>query len=287
MPAAAVYGIRMNVIQLADIRSAIEPEPNAWARHELSRFLRLWRARLKPADVGLPSHGIRRVSGLRREEVAELAGVSVTWYTAFELGSAPRISLRFASAIVEALRLDRAERTFLFALLGTPLVCASSGHGDALEAVVEPGDSTACALLNGDLGVVSTNAAFRRLFGTGSGHFVEGLFRDAALRGTFIDWDDAARFGTGALRMQLARGRDGARRIYEALRRDPVFEEHWEAGALYDPADARLALRIRDPQSDTMSVHIDAIGIGGWGLLMVVSGADDCAKQRLRRLTAA
>jgi DNA-binding XRE family transcriptional regulator len=73
----------------------------------LGAFLIDRRARLKPADVGLPHYGARRCRGLRREEVAELVGVSTAWYTFFEVGRRNKhASLRMVTRVASALRLD-------------------------------------------------------------------------------------------------------------------------------------------------------------------------------------
>jgi transcriptional regulator with XRE-family HTH domain len=85
-------------------------------REELADFLRKRRAHLKPEDVGLPSGGRRRTPGLRREEVAHLAGVGATWYTWLEQGRDVRASLDVLEAISRALRLTPAERTHLILL---------------------------------------------------------------------------------------------------------------------------------------------------------------------------
>jgi transcriptional regulator with XRE-family HTH domain len=84
---------------------------------ELRHFLIAARARLRPRDVGLPTVGRRQVPGLRREEVAELAGVSVRWYELFETGtSGRRFSPEFVESIANALRLDQRERARLIRL---------------------------------------------------------------------------------------------------------------------------------------------------------------------------
>lgn len=84
---------------------------------EVGDFLRSRRARLEPADVGLPSFGgPRRVPGLRREEVAILAGVSVDYYTRLEKGNLAGVSDTVLDAIAHALKLDAAERAYLFDL---------------------------------------------------------------------------------------------------------------------------------------------------------------------------
>ena len=85
-------------------------------REELSRFLKSARARLSPAEAGLPPGERRRTKGLRREEVAALAGMSVTWYTWFEQGREVQLSVPMIERLGRTLRLDATEREFLFAL---------------------------------------------------------------------------------------------------------------------------------------------------------------------------
>jgi transcriptional regulator with XRE-family HTH domain len=92
------------------------PEPGAGLdrRAELSEFLRTRRARLKPEDVGLPDFGRhRRVPGLRREELAQLAGVSVAYYTRLEQGNGRNVSVEVLDSIARALRLTDAEHAHL------------------------------------------------------------------------------------------------------------------------------------------------------------------------------
>jgi transcriptional regulator with XRE-family HTH domain len=85
---------------------------------ELAAFLRSRRERLRPELVGLPAGGRRRTPGLRREEVAQLAGVGVTWYTWLEQGRPIRPSESVLGAIASALRLDPSERAHLLTLAG-------------------------------------------------------------------------------------------------------------------------------------------------------------------------
>src|SRR6201997_1956751 len=86
------------------------------AGNELSQFLTSRRAKVTPAQAGLPSYGQRRVPGLRREEVASLGGVSVEYYRRLERGNASGASDAVLDAIADALRLDDAERAHLFDL---------------------------------------------------------------------------------------------------------------------------------------------------------------------------
>ncbi|NVE00696.1 helix-turn-helix domain-containing protein [Massilia sp. BJB1822] len=85
-------------------------------RHALSEFLMHQRKKLTPGDVGLPATERRRTPGLRREEVAALAGVGLTWYTWFEQGREVKVSEKFLLSVAYALKLDDAECSHLFLL---------------------------------------------------------------------------------------------------------------------------------------------------------------------------
>src|SRR5262250_2826369 len=84
--------------------------------HELGDFLRTRRARLAPEDVGMPRGRRRRAPGLRRAEVAQLAGVSVDWYTWLEQGRPITVSVQVLESLVQALHLNANEREHLFFL---------------------------------------------------------------------------------------------------------------------------------------------------------------------------
>jgi transcriptional regulator with XRE-family HTH domain len=95
-------------------------------RTELAAFLRARRERISPADVGLPPGTRRRTAGLRREELAQLAGVGVTWYTWLEQGRPINASVQVLDAVATTLRLDQAERAHLFRLAGLPGAAATA-----------------------------------------------------------------------------------------------------------------------------------------------------------------
>lgn len=88
---------------------------------ELAGCLRSWRERMSPADAGLPADGHRRVAGLRREEVAQLAGLSMDYLTRLEQGRATSPSASVLGSLARALRLSSFERDHLFRLAGQPL----------------------------------------------------------------------------------------------------------------------------------------------------------------------
>jgi transcriptional regulator with XRE-family HTH domain len=89
-------------------------------RTELAGFLRTRRERIRPEDVGLPPGSRRRTAGLRREEVAQLAGIGVTWYTWLEQGRPINASTQVLDAIARTLKLDPVERAHLFRLADVP-----------------------------------------------------------------------------------------------------------------------------------------------------------------------
>jgi transcriptional regulator with XRE-family HTH domain len=99
-------------------------------RTELAAFLRARRERISPEDVGLPPGTRRRTSGLRREELAQLAGVGVTWYTWLEQGRPINASVQVLDAVARTLRLDPTERAHLFRLADIPGTATPPGCDD-------------------------------------------------------------------------------------------------------------------------------------------------------------
>src|SRR5207302_6142370 len=118
-----------------DVRSGAERNGKRH-RAELADFLRKRRASIRPDEVGLPNGGRRRTPGLRREEVALLAGVGTTWYTWLEQGRDVRASQEVLEALAQALQLTPAERTHLLVL----------GRGQEAPAVSPPPESVSPTL---------------------------------------------------------------------------------------------------------------------------------------------
>ncbi len=112
--------------------STLDRERSAARRTELAAFLRSRRERISPEDVGLPPGTRRRTAGLRREELAQLAGVGVTWYTWLEQGRPINASVQVLDAIARTLRLDAVERGHLFRLAEVP-GAAGAGVADCPE----------------------------------------------------------------------------------------------------------------------------------------------------------
>jgi transcriptional regulator with XRE-family HTH domain len=154
-------------------------------RAELRRFLKDRRARLRPADVGLLETGRRRVRGLRREEVAGLAGIGVSWYTALENGEATGVSEPTVRAVAEALRLSTSECAYLLALTGRPRTEEPTEPNrlllEALGAIAFP-----AYIITATWDIVASNRAFRSVWGIGEDeapfNAVDRLFVDRRAR---------------------------------------------------------------------------------------------------------
>ena len=111
---------------------------NDLRRGELAAFLRSRRERISPGDVGLPHGQRRRTAGLRREEVAQLAGVGVTWYTWLEQGRPIRASAQVLEAVARTLRLDPVERRHLFRLAEATDGAAENDECATLPPEIQP-----------------------------------------------------------------------------------------------------------------------------------------------------
>jgi transcriptional regulator with XRE-family HTH domain len=141
--------------------------PDQPRRAELGKFLKARRARLRPEDVGLPPGPRRRTPGLRREEVALLAGVGVTWYTWLEQGRKINASAQVLDAVSRTLRLDTAGRWHLYRLAeATPLRAwaGSARIPDSARAIVRELDPLPAVLVNNRFDIIEDNAAHEDLF---------------------------------------------------------------------------------------------------------------------------
>ncbi|MGX4692268.1 helix-turn-helix transcriptional regulator [Streptomyces sp. JNUCC 63] len=137
-------------------------------RSELAAFLRSRRARVTPADVGMPPGLRRRTPGLRREEVAQLSGVGITWYTWLEQGRPINASPQVLDAVARTLRLDPPEREHLYRLAEVPYDPAPGrpvqAVGPEIQVLIDALDPHPAAVYNSRYDVLATNAAYRDLF---------------------------------------------------------------------------------------------------------------------------
>ncbi|MCX5385267.1 helix-turn-helix transcriptional regulator [Streptomyces sp. NBC_00083] len=173
-------------------------------RAELSEFLRSRRARLKPEDVGLPDLGRhRRVPGLRREELAQLAGVSVAYYTRLEQGNAQNVSVEVLDAIGRALRLTDIEHDHLTHLAKGKTkkkraACRPQHVRPALQQLMDAMDNVPAQLIGRRLDILGWNRMAAALLGDMAQlppqerNMARHVFLDPAARSLYVDWHGKA-----------------------------------------------------------------------------------------------
>ena len=214
------------------------------------------RAAISPDTVGLPGGFRRRTPGLRREELASLAGVGVTWYTWLEQGRDIRVSPQTLNRIAHALRLTPSDTTYLFSLAGVPryeLARGPAGVDPDIQDALD-GFGSGPGLLFGPCFDVE---AFNRLadlvfeFETYSGPFARNqiwrLFMDPARRAKYLDWETIAEISVGALRVAHAQMLGDP--YVESLVRElcagsETFKRFWHAQLTRPLESVRLGMRL-------------------------------------------
>ncbi|WP_203979561.1 helix-turn-helix transcriptional regulator [Planotetraspora silvatica] len=208
----------------------------AVATNKLGEFLRAHRARLEPADVGLPGGGDRRVAGLRREEVAVLAGVSIDYYARLEQGRERNPSAQVLDAIGRALRLDADARGHVFRLAGLNPSLAPGTSRDlvhpALLQLLDSFPSAAAYVLSPAFDVLAANSVAAALLSPFSGmtNMVRVLFQHPQARTVFAEWPALVENVVHALRLNAGQYPDDPEiraLVDEFLRSSPEFRTLW------------------------------------------------------------
>ncbi|MEE4546663.1 helix-turn-helix transcriptional regulator [Streptomyces sp. V4-01] len=209
---------------------------------ELGAFLKARRGELTPREVGLPDDDRdRRVSGLRREEVARLAAVSVDYYTRLEQGRKPA-SATVLATLVRALRLDEDQQRYLYTLAGKPAARprrrAAQRVRPAMSRLLDQLTETPAIVLGRRMDVLAWNPMAKALYTDfealrpAQRNYVRLLFADPAMRALHADWEEAARTAVAALRMEAATDPDDpdlAALVGELSVRDGDFRSWWAA----------------------------------------------------------
>jgi transcriptional regulator with XRE-family HTH domain len=208
-------------------------------RKDLAKFLRAKRAALSPADFGLPTTRRRRAPGLLREEIAQLAGIGVTWYTWLEQGRDIQVSTDLLQRLTRVLRLPAHDAAYLISLAGQPLTpVPPDSHGlvDGMQTVLDGYVLGPAAVFD----VAGNTLAFNQI-GDFIYHFSSykgpwgvnlywRLFMDPHCRNMYLDWPDFARFVVGLMRgVYASRKEDSAyyRMIDDLCRSCPEFSGMW------------------------------------------------------------
>ena len=218
-------------------------------RNEIRDFLTSRRARITPEQAGLPAYGAnRRVAGLRREEVAMLAGVSVDYYTRLERGNAHGASESVLEALARALHLDEAERAHLFDLARSASTTARAPRRPArqqvrpsVQRILDSMTTTPAYVRNGRMDILAANRLGRALFApvitspaqtqkpANAGRF---LFLDPGAPQFYLDWERQAQDTVAILRSEAGRNpHDQALSglIGELSTRSEIFRTWWAA----------------------------------------------------------
>jgi transcriptional regulator with XRE-family HTH domain len=263
----------------------------------LAAFLRSRRERIRPEEVGLPPGRRRRTPGLRREEVAQLAGVGVTWYTWLEQGRDIHASEQVLNAIAATLQLDAHERSHLFTLAGTPEPAGAKANPilaeiDVILRQLEP--FPAC-VQNARCDILAFNRTYDRM--------VDGLsdlpledrnalwlaFTNPAWRARLIEWETAAPRMVAQFRAAMAGhvAEPGWKNLVKRLRQASAeFDEMWDRHEVKAPEN----LTKRYLTTDVGLLHVRYTNLwlcrNSETRLTTYTPADEQSAEKLRTLHA-
>ncbi|WP_049571437.1 helix-turn-helix transcriptional regulator [Nonomuraea sp. SBT364] len=270
----------------------------------LGDFLRTRRGRLTPEDVGITSYGARRVPGLRREELAQLAGVSVTYYTRLEQGQSHQASPSVIDALADALRLSDAERAYLHTLVWP---VPSRPRRPARPATARPGTRRLLDAL-GDVPAIVIGTRTEVLAWNTLGHLLLAghldpgspgrpadrpnltrmLFLDPHHRDLHPRWESSAACAVASLRITAGRDKDDrqlAELIGELSVRSPEFAALWSRHPVANHAYGTRQLR--HPEVGELSLELETLGLSdgsGQRVLMYSAPTGSLSHTALRLL---
>ncbi|MET9432721.1 helix-turn-helix transcriptional regulator [Streptomyces sp. NPDC006551] len=245
---------------------------------ELSEFLRSRRARLKPADVGLPEFGRhRRVPGLRREELAQLAGVSVAYYTRLEQGNGRNVSMEVLDSIARALRLSDTERAHL-THLAKPTVKKKQRAAITRPQQVRPGlrhlleslDGIPAFVLGRRLDILAWNRMARALLGDFAAmepeerNMARLVFLGPHARDLYLDWECKATEVVSVLRLYAGCYPDDPALLAlvgELSVKSEEFRSLWAAHTVADKGHGTK--RLRHPLVGEMTLGYETLKVSG------------------------
>ncbi len=252
-----------------------DTDPRIEARQQtLAAFLRSRRERLAPADVGLPPGTRRRTPGLRREEVAMLAGVGTTWYTWLEQGRDVRPSPEALSGLAGALRLDPSEIRHLFTLGGRPPpevdVPPSQEVDEGVRRMLKSMDAQPAYVTGWRWDLLAWNDAAVAVFGDYSRlpaderNIMHNVFANPAHRRLLVDWEAIAPVTLATFRADTARyaGHPDYERLIATLaEKSPEFRAWWPRHDVLAPIHGDK--RIRHPEMGPMTFEYTSLAVDG------------------------
>lgn len=250
-------------------------------KKELGAFLRARRGQVAPDAARLPFAGdSRRVPGLRREEVAWLAGISDTYYTRLERGQVGGISDAVLRGLVDALQLSPQEADYIASAITVPgwvpLGEADDAVPETVQRLLDGVGTQPIHVLNERCDIVATNAVGRLLYPfhheSAQPNSVRFLFTDPRARTFFVDWEQWAHQGVAYLRSATAR-HPGDRLltafITELVSRSPDFAASWESHDVhYDPIGVRS---LNHPDVGRLDLDFQALTVVGHPLIRITA----------------
>jgi transcriptional regulator with XRE-family HTH domain len=255
-------------------------------RNELATFLRTRRHRLRPAEMGLPETGPRRTPGLRRQEVAQFAGMSVDYYIRLEQGRGPHPSRQVLAALSRALMLTVDEREYLFRLAGQspPQSAALSRQVSAgIRSLLDSMPATPAYVVDNKYDILAWNRLATYFIGDLSElpeqdrNMIRWMFRSPA---TEMPWSDKAtlrfvRATVADLRASYARNPSDSGigdLVTELLALSPVFAEMWAEHVV--ESRRPLIKRIDHPAAGPMEFECQILHIADTGQRLIVYCAE-------------
>ncbi|MGW7268583.1 helix-turn-helix transcriptional regulator [Streptomyces sp. NPDC054842] len=256
------------------------------ATAEFGQAVRRWRDRVSPESAGLPAGGQRRAAGLRREELALLAGISVDYVTRLEQGRASHPSAQVVAALARALRLSDTERSHLFRLAGLapPGPETVPAHlTPSVQRMLDRLTGTPVAVYDAAWTLLVANAAYAALMGDVSGwrgNQRNGVWRNFLGPGSRVrHTPEERRAFEAALVADLRAAADrypadpGLRRLVGELRSGSArFAELWDSGAVGQHRAARKT--VDHPQAGALTLDCDVLTVAGSDLRIMVYTAE-------------
>jgi transcriptional regulator with XRE-family HTH domain len=275
-----------------DVRS---PGADRSRRAELGDFLKARRAALRPEDVGLPPGPRRRTPGLRREEVALLAGVGVSWYTWLEQGRPINASWQVLDAVARTLRLDGAGRWHLYRLAEAMPVrswATTTVVPDAVSDVIRSLDPLPAVLINSRFDIIQANDAHEEMFWDWHSlpcvhkNLLWCAITEPRAREMFLNYDEEIPYLVARLRAAYAQ-HIGDPEWDEDIRRlavlSPEFAELWARHEVAAPAPRTLRFRHAEAGPMTFTrTELDVLSVSDLRVA-AYSPQDDDTRERLPR----
>jgi transcriptional regulator with XRE-family HTH domain len=228
-----------------------------WA--ELGAFLRRHREALDPRSFGLP-HTRRHVAGLRREEVAHVAAISVSWYAMLEQGRVRAIGEKTLARVADALRLSPSERDFVVELARTPRAASDTEIPASLRAFVTGATSSATLLMSARFDMLAWNRATDDLFGYSQLepplNLLELLLFEERVASRFADRAATLRNMIALLhaKVALVGGDDLGSFVTSLTERSVLFRELWAKGDVAHEPESTCVVVTPDGNSATFSL---------------------------------